>query len=164
MRAMDEVDETVQTANRKAVSDRLRLAISETGMTLDAFTHAAKIPISSLKRWLSGTSDPAFSSIMVVAEVAGVSLDWLATGKGAMRDASAAASFNPNAAPTKTQAFDPEIVHTVAWFLTEERGGDPKLEADRFVILCDVLQNKSKDTDLKQAAEIVDLTLRRARL
>jgi transcriptional regulator with XRE-family HTH domain len=151
---MNEPNETVRDLNRKAIAERLRLAISETGLTLDRFATDAGVSVSGLKKWLSGVSDPAFGSIVDAARVAGVRLDWLATGKGPMRDDDAARPASP-------EAYDPEIVHSVAWFLAQRRGDAPKDHADLFVTLCDYLRDNSSESDMSKVADIIDFTLRR---
>lgn len=40
--------------------------------------------LSSLQRWIAGEGMPAFDSIAMLANAKGVSLDWIATGKGEM--------------------------------------------------------------------------------
>ena len=45
---------------------------------------AAGVALSTFHRWLAGDSVPALDSIARLTQKAGVSLDWLATGKGQM--------------------------------------------------------------------------------
>ncbi|MDF3840448.1 helix-turn-helix transcriptional regulator [Pseudomonas citronellolis] len=44
----------------------------------------AQVALSSLQRWISGDGMPAFGSVALLASGKGVSLDWIATGKGEM--------------------------------------------------------------------------------
>lgn len=45
---------------------------------------SAKVALSSLMRWISGEGMPAFNSLALLASAKGVSLDWIASGKGQM--------------------------------------------------------------------------------
>ena len=44
----------------------------------------ADVALSSLQRWISGEGMPAFGSLALLAAGKGVSLDWVASGKGEM--------------------------------------------------------------------------------
>lgn len=44
----------------------------------------ADAALSSLQRWIAGEGMPAFDSVALLATAKGVSLDWIATGKGEM--------------------------------------------------------------------------------
>jgi len=44
----------------------------------------ARAGLSSLQRWIAGEGMPAFDSVALLAAGKGVSLDWIATGKGEM--------------------------------------------------------------------------------
>lgn len=44
----------------------------------------AEAALSSLQRWIAGEGMPAFDSVALLASGKGVSLDWIATGKGEM--------------------------------------------------------------------------------
>ncbi|WP_324741059.1 LexA family transcriptional regulator [Pseudomonas veronii] len=44
----------------------------------------ADAALSSLQRWIAGEGMPAFDSVALLANAKGVSLDWIATGKGEM--------------------------------------------------------------------------------
>lgn len=45
---------------------------------------AAKVGLSSLHRWIAGEGMPAFNSLALLASAVGVSLDWIASGRGEM--------------------------------------------------------------------------------
>lgn len=45
---------------------------------------AAKVALSSLHRWIAGDGMPAFNSLALLASAVGVSLDWIASGRGEM--------------------------------------------------------------------------------
>ncbi|WP_081009830.1 LexA family transcriptional regulator [Pseudomonas asplenii] len=46
---------------------------------------AANVGLSSLHRWIAGEGVPAFNSLALLASAVGVSLDWIASGRGEMR-------------------------------------------------------------------------------
>lgn len=45
---------------------------------------AANVALSSLQRWIAGEGMPAFNSLALLASAVGVSLDWIASGRGEM--------------------------------------------------------------------------------
>lgn len=45
---------------------------------------AAQVGLSSLHRWIAGEGMPAFNSLALLAAAVGVSLDWIASGRGEM--------------------------------------------------------------------------------
>lgn len=53
--------------------------------------------MSSLSRWIAGEGMPAFDSLAALAAARGVSLDWIATGKGEMCPADSGALSGPDA-------------------------------------------------------------------
>lgn len=63
-------------------SERLDLAIGDENS--HAFARRAGIPDSTLRRYLSG-SMPTVDKLLVLADAAGVTLDWLAAARGPMR-------------------------------------------------------------------------------
>lgn len=65
-------------------ADRLRRAIS--GESVHAFSRRAGIADSTLRNYLAG-SMPGVDKLLVLAEAADVTLDWLAAGRGPMRAA-----------------------------------------------------------------------------
>lgn len=60
--------------------------------TKKAAALAAGVGLSTLHRWIAGEGMPAFDSLAALASAKGVSLDWIAAGKGEMRQGSAAGS------------------------------------------------------------------------
>lgn len=158
---MNEPNETVRELNRKAIAERLKLAIGETRMTLDSFATAAGVSVSGLKKWLAGVSDPAFGSIVDAARVANVRLDWLASGKGPMRDGD---GEQVRGSEKQSESYDYEVVHSVAWVIAEEEGKDPRTFADKFAGMCEYLQqtqaNPEKE-DMKKVVKIFDFAMKR---
>jgi phage repressor protein C with HTH and peptisase S24 domain len=67
----------------------------------------AGVAMSSLSRWIAGEGMPAFDSLAALAAARGVSLDWIATGKGDMRLADSEASNGAHSAPDADYAYIP---------------------------------------------------------
>ena len=65
-------------------------AVADLYQSRKAAAHAAGVGVSTLSRWIAGEGMPAFNSLAALAEPKGVSLDWVATGKGVMRRPGAA--------------------------------------------------------------------------
>ena len=77
-------DHTVSEENRKLFAERLKLAMKGR-YTQETLAEAIGASLSGVKKWLSGASDPGWSSVVAAASACNVSLDWLATGTGEMR-------------------------------------------------------------------------------
>lgn len=67
----------------------------------------AGVAMSSLSRWIAGEGMPAFDSLAALAAARGVSLDWIATGKGEMCLADSEASEGAHSAPDADYAYIP---------------------------------------------------------
>ncbi|WP_431281622.1 helix-turn-helix domain-containing protein [Humitalea sp. 24SJ18S-53] len=74
----------VQEANSEVpgLADRLRTAVSDAGKQADIAT-AAGISLGTLKNYLRG-SEPKLGTLLTLAKVTKVRLEWLATGEGPM--------------------------------------------------------------------------------
>lgn len=70
---------TVPTPNSDQLSDRVRLLIGVSSMR--SFAQSAGIRPSTLQSILKGTR-PTVDNLVAIADAAGVSVDWLATGRG----------------------------------------------------------------------------------
>lgn len=81
------------SANRKADLPVSPVDLTDFGLRLreamkgrhtqESLAAAIGISLSGLKNWLTASpSDPGWSSVILAARECGVSLDWLATGKG----------------------------------------------------------------------------------
>lgn len=62
---------------------RLRQAIPK-GMTQQVFATKIGASVSGLRKWLAGDAEPGIGYLPRIAEVTGVSIEWLATGEGPM--------------------------------------------------------------------------------
>lgn len=60
--------------------DRLEMAITNKGYTLETLAEKSGVSINTIINWKKGKSDPSFFLISALAEILGVSLDWLAWG------------------------------------------------------------------------------------
>ncbi|MCF8064421.1 MAG: helix-turn-helix domain-containing protein [Desulfarculaceae bacterium] len=69
----------------KGFVDRLRVIAEPLGGPYALIKKAGFSP-GATHKWLSGNSEPGLYKIVAVAKVAGVRLEWLATGQGPMRD------------------------------------------------------------------------------
>lgn len=63
------------------------------------------VTVSSVARWIKGESDPSRTNLVRLAQAAGVSIQWLATGEGERNQ--------ENPAPKQTQDPNPPIVDTI---------------------------------------------------
>lgn len=68
---------------------------------------SAGVALSTFHRWLAGDSVPALDSIARLAQSAGVSLDWVATGEGPMQLSKSAAIPNTEVLGMEDYAFVP---------------------------------------------------------
>lgn len=60
--------------------DRLEMAITHKGYTLETLAEKSGVSVNTIINWKKGKNDPSFFLLSVLAEVLGVSLDWLAWG------------------------------------------------------------------------------------
>ncbi|MGO0632244.1 S24 family peptidase [Pseudomonas sp. SAR267] len=67
----------------------------------------AGVAMSSLSRWIAGEGMPAFDSLAALAAARGVSLDWIATGKGEMCLADAEGATGAFSEPNEDYAYIP---------------------------------------------------------
>lgn len=65
-------------------ADRLRAVCKDVG-NIEKMAEVASFPRRTLDNYLAGRSEPSVSGLVQLAAAAGVSLEWLATGKGEMR-------------------------------------------------------------------------------
>lgn len=78
-----ESSETPSTKDEGFIS-RLKLVIEEYG-SINSLAKAANLSESSIRKWRDGTSEPSRDRLVALAEAAQVSMDWLAAGKGPIR-------------------------------------------------------------------------------
>lgn len=71
----------------------------------DALSQKADIPRSTLETYLTGKAEPKASRLVAIAEAAGVSVQWLATGREPMR---------PDAAAAQVASVDEDLMARVA--------------------------------------------------
>ncbi len=88
--------------NGRVPLERLRQAVTAAGGT-GKVSDRSGVPIRTLSHYLAGR-DMKASAMIAIAEACGVSLDWLATGKGPVHPAAPAPpepSLNPTPEPTR---------------------------------------------------------------
>lgn len=62
------------------LKENLRQLLKTKGMTVTALSKQAKIPLQTLNNWLSGSKPKDFDQVKAVADVFGVTLDYLVYG------------------------------------------------------------------------------------
>ncbi len=107
------------------------------GLTLDSLSDNTDISRSALARWTSGKADPPISNTAKVADVLGVSTDWLIYGRGSP-DTKASAS------------------HSVT--SPKEDDGEPMLRRRTDVLSVDLLQELSRTIQRVYAEENARIT------
>lgn len=68
-------------------AERLKEAIGDT--SINSFAKKARLSEGVLRQYLSGKSSPGLDNLKAISENSGVSLLWLATGRGSMHEESA---------------------------------------------------------------------------
>lgn len=82
----------------KSLGDRIKLAVKQAGISREAVAKAAVIGNSTLGTYMKG-ADIQVSTLFALAEATGVTLEWLATGRGPMRPGEAPPPPEPPPAP-----------------------------------------------------------------
>ncbi|WP_035605092.1 helix-turn-helix domain-containing protein [Haloferula sp. BvORR071] len=62
-------------------TSRLNSAIERTGMNQSRFAEKAGVGTSLISKWLAGTQMPKSEQLLSLATTAGVSMEWLLTGR-----------------------------------------------------------------------------------
>ncbi|MDP3329385.1 helix-turn-helix domain-containing protein [Parvibaculum sp.] len=107
--------------DRTGFAERLKVAMKSSGKSTKTLAEEIGTSESGVKKWRSGAADPGFGLLAHAAAVMGVSLDWLADGKGEMLSAFPPIHVNPSKA-----AIDPKrlaLVIAAVEALFEELGG-----------------------------------------
>lgn len=73
-------DVNLSKGKSDAFTDRMNVAIRKGGGVTN-MAHRTGLSESVLRKWRSGASDPKRSDLVKVADAAGVSVEWLATGR-----------------------------------------------------------------------------------
>lgn len=88
----------IRASDSKAETDafaaRLRECIGDEPVA--SFGRRCGIPEANLRNYLNGTNKPVYDRLAAIAEVAGVTLDWLATGRGPKRRTDAQVPITPD--------------------------------------------------------------------
>lgn len=97
--------------------ERLRICAKMAGSG-DALSAKTGIPRRTLENYLSGESEPKISRVVEIADAVGLSVSWLATGKGSMHpDAEAAALEAERKDPLR------DLIAAQAWMDEDVMGG-----------------------------------------
>ena len=72
------------TKMMQGFSDRLALVLRGK-FGHGEFAEKVGVSVSGVRKWLAGTSEPTLSKLVAIGKAADISLEWLATGEGAMR-------------------------------------------------------------------------------
>ena len=64
--------------------DRLRL-IADDFDSLRSLASSLGVSESAVRKWMKGETEPALGNLVTLADLAGVNIEWLATGDGSMR-------------------------------------------------------------------------------
>jgi transcriptional regulator with XRE-family HTH domain len=84
----------------RTLSERVRLALDESGMNQAALADAARVSRASVTDWLNGETKALKAEPLVrAAHALGVSALWLATGEGLMRPSSGPFVVHESPAP-----------------------------------------------------------------
>src|SRR6266852_7639325 len=123
---------------------RLRLIMQQFGSVAD-LAKAVGVSDNAIYKWVSGRGQPGMSSLVSLARAAGVSVEWLATGRGA---------------PAKGQArsSEPEFTAMPRHHL-RGNGGSPAIQSPQIV---DYLNFKSEWLQRVLAADPKNLVLAEA--
>ena len=155
-------DRTDLAPNRPpdALSGRLREAVHLAGGLLRA-ARASGVPSRSISRFLAG-QDVKSVDLVALADAAGVTVEWLATGRGPMRAGSPSPSAPaqppaqaPAPAPEHIPSFTPinvdrlaEAVRRAARLYQErDRVPSPRTYAQILLLLCDEIAAAEKSRE-----------------
>ncbi|MGG6263298.1 LexA family transcriptional regulator [Leptolyngbya sp. AN03gr2] len=72
------------SARDEGFISRLKQVIEEYG-SINSLARAANLSESSIRKWRDGTAEPSRDRLVALAEAVQVRMDWLAAGKGPMR-------------------------------------------------------------------------------
>lgn len=83
-----EVDRSSEPLSPQAFGERIRLALF--GHKVREIAKAVGVSPSAIYNWISGTNEPNLTKLSAFATATQVSVQWLITGRGEMREASPA--------------------------------------------------------------------------
>ncbi len=137
---------------------RLRKIIKEKG-TISEFAEISGISLRSLSNYLNKGTDPGLKNLIKIAEVGGVSIDWLATGNANSRSSLEKTSEN-------SEFLEPRIIWNVAYFLAEESNlikADPTSLADTIISLSNYIRDEEDgDTSTSKVMSFAAAQMKKA--
>ena len=89
-----------QGASREAFGARLA-ALADQQKSVEQFARKIGVSPSALRKWLKGQAEPRRDTLVALARAAGVSVEWLTTGKGPTRRVRRPAEVPPGLAETR---------------------------------------------------------------
>ena len=139
-----------------SVGARLRLALGGHG-AITAVSKRSGVPMRNLTRFLSG-QDIKSADLVALADATGVRIEWLASGRGPMRQpAQESIPSAPATAPEPRSFTPPNVEHLAeairrAERLYEEknRTPSPRIYAQILLLLCDEIAAAEKHVDISQ--------------
>lgn len=66
------------------IADRLRLALTQLGVTMSDVSKKCGLPYRSLQNYTSGKQNPGAEALVKIRGATGINTDWLLTGEGEM--------------------------------------------------------------------------------
>jgi transcriptional regulator with XRE-family HTH domain len=102
-------------------AERLALAIAHFGGNAAQLARKTGISRRSIGNYLAGDTQPSYTKVVLIAEVTGVNLEWLATGKGEMLSLARTAHDVDNAFRFEIVQAVEEAVHQYGLDLSTHR-------------------------------------------
>lgn len=146
----------VEAWNIDAFSDRFKEAMG--GRTPYSIQKQTGIAQSLIGKYLAGSSTPGTDKLVLLANVLGVSIEWLATGKGAPEGV-AEAPKAPPAGPSEENLALLEEVATAAFVELQARNIhlEPAAQARLVRVLYRHFASKNERPDHDTVSNIIDL-------
>lgn len=153
----------ISLAPMNALKDRLALAMEgPPKVTQSGLARAVKVAQSSVNGWLSGDSKSIRGgTLMMVARYLNVSPDWLANGKGQMRNTSLVESAIPVSVSTRRDAYAPEVIAEAEYWVRFEEGTgvqfQPVRRAERLMEFCQLVAESGGRLPPELAGQFIQL-------
>lgn len=143
--------------NSDVFAERLRLVLG--GESVNSFARKCGVGESLLRKYLAGGM-PGLDKAAAIADVAGVSLDWLATGRGVMRPR-ASAAHDAGTRQVDANLLRETISIVEEWLVLNNRSMEPAKKADviskLYQFLAEDIADGSARIDRRTAQKILRL-------
>ena len=129
-----------------------RLLIAKKGDTVYSFAKKCGFTESLIRKYLAGDSLPGLDKLVLIANTAGVSIEWLATGDGPMRkdEAPPSPALTAVTVPPLKKEILLEIIEALEMFLTNNHLKMPPEKKAKFIVMAYELWQNEQD---KKAAK-----------